>query len=178
VRLLGAVELGGPDGHVDLGSPQQRCVFAVLAMTPRQTVSVDALVDRVWGEHIPRNVRTVLYTYVSRLRGLLRQASGGNGQAVLRRRDGGYALEVDPEQVDLHRARKLATAARAAGHTPAGAQRAAGLLAQACELWSGSPLAGVASDWAERVRAGWSTNGGHCSPNGSTRRSGSASTTR
>lgn len=154
VRLLGPVELWGPDGHVDLGSPQQRCVFTVLAMTPRQTVSVDALVDRVWGEQIPRNVRTVLYTYVSRLRGLLRQASGGNGRAVLRRRDGGYALEIDPEQVDLHLARRLATDARAARHTVDGAQRTARLLAQACELWSGAPLAGVASDWAERVRVG------------------------
>jgi len=154
VRLLGPVELWGPHGHVDLGSPQQRCVFTVLAMTPRQTVSVDALVDRVWGEQTPRNVRTVLYTYVSRLRGLLRQASGGNGRAVLRRRDGGYALEVDPEQVDLHLARRLATDARAAGNTADGAHRAARLLAQACALWSGAPLAGVASDWAERVRVG------------------------
>lgn len=154
MRLLGPVELWGTGGQVDLGAPQQRCVFTVLAVAPRQTVSVDELVDRVWGERTPRNVRTVLYTYVSRLRGRLRQASEGNGYTALRRRDGGYALEVDPQQVDLHRARKLATDARAAGHTPHGSQRAAELLAQACDLWSGTPLAGVASDWADRVRVG------------------------
>jgi DNA-binding SARP family transcriptional activator len=154
VRLLGPVELWGSDGQVDLGGPQQRCVFTVLAITPRQTVPVDVLVDRVWGERIPRNVRTVLYTYVSRLRGLLRQADGGDRRTVLRRRDGGYVLELDPGQVDLHQARKLAADARAAGHTPPGTARAAALLAQACELWSGTPLAGVTSDWAERVRVG------------------------
>jgi DNA-binding SARP family transcriptional activator len=156
VRLLGPVEVWGSGGPVDLGAPQQRCVFAALAMTPRQLVSVDALVDRVWGEQIPRNVRTVLYTYVSRLRGVLQQAGGGgNGQAVLRRRDGGYALELDPERVDLHRVRRLASAARAAaGRPPDGDRRAAALLAEACDLWTGAALAGVSGDWVDRVRAG------------------------
>ncbi|MPZ27618.1 MAG: hypothetical protein GEV12_14715 [Micromonosporaceae bacterium] len=154
VRLLGPVELWGAGGRVDLGAPQQRCVFTVLAMSPRQTVSVDALVDRVWGDQLPRNVRTVLYTYVSRLRRQLRRANGAGGQTVLRHRDGGYALEVDPEQVDLHRARRLATEARAARRRPDGTERAAELLAQACDLWVGPPLAGVTSDWAERVRVG------------------------
>jgi DNA-binding SARP family transcriptional activator len=131
-------------------------VFAALAMTPRRLVSVDALVDRVWGEQIPRNVRTILYTYVSRLRGVLQRAGGGgNGQAVLRRRDGGYALELDPERVDLHRARRLASEARAAaGRPPDGDRRAAALLAEACDLWTGTALAGVSGDWVDRVRAG------------------------
>ena len=155
VRLLGPVELWGTDGPVDLGTPQQRCVFTVLAMTPRQLVPVDALVDRVWGEQMPRNARTVLYTYVSRLRGLLQQAGGGAGQDALRRRNGGYALEVDPDRVDLHRARRLAAQARAAaGRPPDGDRRAAALLAEACELWSTTALAGVAGDWVDRVRTG------------------------
>lgn len=154
VRLLGPVELWGAGGRVDLGAPQQRCVFTALAMTPRQTVPVDALVDRVWGDQLPRNVRTVLYTYVSRLRRALRRANGAGGPTVLRHRDGGYVLEVDPEQVDLHRARRLVTEARAARRRPDGTERAAELLAQACDLWAGPPLAGVTSDWAERIRVG------------------------
>jgi DNA-binding SARP family transcriptional activator len=155
VRLLGPVELWGADGPIDLGTPQQRCVFTVLAMTPRQLVPIEALVDRVWGEQAPRNTRTVLYTYVSRLRGLLQRAGGRDGGELLRRRNGGYALDVDPDLVDLHRARRLATEARAAaGRPPDGDQRAAALLAEACDLWSATALAGVTGDWVDRVRTG------------------------
>jgi DNA-binding SARP family transcriptional activator len=155
VRLLGPVELWGAHGPIDLGTPQQRCVFTVLAMTPRQLVPIDALVDRVWGEQVPRNARTVLYTYISRLRGLLRRAGGGTGQDTLRRRDGGYALEVDPDRVDLHRSRRLAAEARAAaGRAPDGDRRSAALLAEACDMWSATALAGVTGDWVDRVRTG------------------------
>jgi DNA-binding SARP family transcriptional activator/tetratricopeptide (TPR) repeat protein len=151
VRLLGPVGARVATRPVELGPPQQRCVFAVLAMTPRQTVPVDLMVDRVWGEQVPRNVRTVLYTYVSRLRGLL---ADGGGRELLRRRDGGYALEIDPDQVDLHRARRLASQGRAAAELAGGDERAAELLAEAAALWAGTPLTGVNGEWAERVRIG------------------------
>lgn len=157
VRLLGSVELWNSQQPINLGAPRQQCVFAVLALVCGQAVPTEVLIDRVWGEQVPRNVRTVLYTYVSRLRSLLRQASApepgyGDGQAVLRRRAGGYALELAPEQVDLHRSRRLAAQARAAAGRPGGGRQAAALLAQACELWSGPPLAGITGDWAERMR--------------------------
>lgn len=149
--MLGPVGARVATRPVELGPPQQRCVFAVLAMTPRQTVPVDLMVDRVWGEQVPRNVRTVLYTYVSRLRGLL---ADGGGRELLRRRDGGYALEIDPDQVDLHRTRRLASQGRAAAEQAGGDERAAELLAEAAALWTGTPLTGVNGEWAERVRIG------------------------
>lgn len=149
--MLGPVGVRVATQLVDLGPPQQRCVFAVLAMTPQQTVPVELMVDRVWGEQVPRNVRTVLYTYVSRLRGLL---ADGGGRELLRRRDGGYALEIDPDQVDLHRARHLASQGRAAAEQPGGDERAAELLAEAAALWTGTPLTGINGEWAERVRVG------------------------
>lgn len=154
VRLLGQVGLSGADGPLDPGTPQQRCVLAALALTPGNTVTVDALVDRVWGEETPHNVRAVLYTYISRLRGLIERAGGGRGRDVLRHRDGGYALDVDPELVDLHRSRRLATRARAAAARPDGLGQAADLFAQACALWAGAPLTGLRSDWACRMSSG------------------------
>ncbi|QSB15162.1 winged helix-turn-helix domain-containing protein [Natronosporangium hydrolyticum] len=158
VRLLGSVELGSSAGRVDLGGPRQRCVFTVLAMTPRQTVPMETLIERVWGDQVPRNVRTVLYTYVSRLRSLLAEATDGAaaGQSLLRRRAGGYQLELAPDEIDLHRSRQLVTQARAAAGTgdPAARRRAVELLRSAGELWSGPPLTGISGDWAERVRTG------------------------
>jgi DNA-binding SARP family transcriptional activator len=137
---------------IALGPPQQRCVFAILAMTPRQTVPLEQIIDRVWGEPVPRNVRTVLYTYVSRLRGVL--AGGGAGRELLRRRDGGYALDIDPHRVDLHRVRHLAGQGRAVAGQPGGADQAARLLAEACALWTGTALTGINGEWVERVRVG------------------------
>ena len=50
VRLLGPVGLSIDGTERDLGSPKQRCVFAVLALSAGQVVSVDRLVQEVWGD--------------------------------------------------------------------------------------------------------------------------------
>jgi hypothetical protein len=50
VRVLGPVEVWDGEVNVQLGPPRQRCVLAVLAMTPGQPVTPEALVDRVWGD--------------------------------------------------------------------------------------------------------------------------------
>jgi DNA-binding SARP family transcriptional activator/tetratricopeptide (TPR) repeat protein len=150
VRLLGVVELLGEEGdRVGLGPPQQRCVLAALAMTPGRPVAVEALVETVWRDHPPENVREVLYTYVSRLRRVLRQAGAPAG--VLRRGDGGYVLDVPAEWVDVHRARGLARRARSG---EVDAQGAVELLREAAGLWWGTPLSGLKGEWAQRVRVG------------------------
>lgn len=148
IRLLGPVELWSADRQVSLGPRQQRCLLAVLAMTPRQTVSAELLVDRIWGERTPRNVRNALYTNLSRLRGTLASAEG----ALRRRGDSGYLLDVDDDEVDLHRARRLAVEARglAGDRSP----QAIELLRAAHTLWRGPPLADVRGAWADRVRHG------------------------
>jgi DNA-binding SARP family transcriptional activator len=148
VRLLGPVELWDAGRQVPLGPRQQRCVLAVLAMTPRQPVPADLLIDRVWGERPPRNVRNALYTNLSRLRGTLGRAAGR-----LRRDDTGYLLDVDDQQVDLLQARRLAAEGRGlAGARPDAAERAVEQLRAAHALWRGTPLGGLTGDWADRAR--------------------------
>lgn len=150
IRLLGAVGLRHRDREIALARPHRRCVLAVLAMTPGQPVSADSLVDRVWGDQPPRESRHSLYTHISAVRRLLEAIDGGDDRATLRRAGGGYLLEVDPDRVDLHRARRYAAEARGLAEGWAAVE----LLRRACRLWQGAPLAGLNGDWADRVRAG------------------------
>jgi tetratricopeptide (TPR) repeat protein/DNA-binding SARP family transcriptional activator len=93
-----------------------------------------------------------LYSYVARLRGRLQRAAGG-GEVELWSRSGSYALEADPESVDLCRFRRLRAQASAIGDS-GDDEHAAMLLREADEQWRGVALTGLAGNWADRIRAG------------------------
>lgn len=152
-RLLGSVEVRFQDRTLDAGEPRLRAVLAALLVNAGQVVSGDTLVDRVWGEQPPRCARDTLRTYVTRVRRLLEQAdAAGGSRPTVVRHPGGYLCDVDPDQVDLHRFRRLVGEARAAGPTEV---RSLGLLRDALSLWRGEALTGVPGDWAVRTRDAW-----------------------
>jgi DNA-binding SARP family transcriptional activator len=96
-------------------------------------VAQDTLIELLWGASAPTRAATVLQGYVSHLRKAL-------GPGVLVTRSPGYAVEIDDEQLDLHRFETLVEQARhdlAAGRM----EVAAGRLRQALGLWRGAPLA-------------------------------------
>lgn len=144
IRLLGAVELRLNSQQIDAGPARQRTVLAALAADAGRPVPVDALIDRVWGEHPPQRAKPTLYTYLGRLRRVL----APSGQLPLVRRSGGYVLDIEPDAVDLLRFADLTTRARTA---PAPAHVAA-LLREAFELWTGPALPGIDGEWAEGIR--------------------------
>ncbi|MBB5850501.1 BTAD domain-containing putative transcriptional regulator [Amycolatopsis umgeniensis] len=144
-RLLGPVEARIDNRPVELGHARQRCVLAVLLIDANQWLSADRLLDRAWGERIPRGGRDTLYGYLSRLRRSLRLSD----EAGIVRRDGGYVLTVDEDAVDLHRFRRLLAAARAADND----DDATALFKQALELWRGEPCAGLDTPWMLTMRA-------------------------
>ncbi|MFI1996018.1 BTAD domain-containing putative transcriptional regulator [Actinoplanes sp. NPDC020271] len=149
-RLLGPVGAIGDDGReIDAGTGKQRCVLAVLLMTPGRVVSAETLIDRVWGDTPPRSA-TPLAPYATRLRRVLDPLAG---PGTLRWTDGGYLLDVPPEQVDLYHSRLLVHDARTAAAS-GDHQRAADLLNAALADWQDVTLAGVPGEWADRVRAG------------------------
>jgi DNA-binding SARP family transcriptional activator len=152
VRVLGPVALVAGERAIDVGPPQRCAVLSALAVDAGRQVAVETLIDRVWGDQSPERVRRALHAHVARIRRLLEQvAADGGGTARLVRRSGGYALEVDPQRVDVHRFRRLCEQAR----EPASAAEQAALLREALDLWRGEPLAGVAGDWAVRTRQAW-----------------------
>jgi DNA-binding SARP family transcriptional activator/tetratricopeptide (TPR) repeat protein len=151
-RLLGPVEVHVDGRSVELGRPQLRTVLAALAVEAGQPVSADTLVDRLWDGAPPKGARGVLYTHITRIRRALESAEGNPRRAVLVRRAAGYVLEVDPDNIDLHRFRRLTAAARDVRQAD---RDRVGLLREALGLWRGTPLAGVRGHWAARSRVGW-----------------------
>lgn len=148
---LGPLELWHHDQRFALGSVKERCVLAVLVHARGEPVTVDVLMDRVWGDEMPRTAQDTLHSYLSRLRGRLRRAVGGMAQ-VERLSLGVYRLRVDPDHVDLLRfqqLRKDAGAAAERGETGP----AIGLLREAEALWRGEPLLEFSSAWATSARA-------------------------
>ncbi|MHA0286237.1 BTAD domain-containing putative transcriptional regulator [Mycobacterium sp. C3-094] len=101
-RLLGPLQVVDEDTLVDIGPPKQRVVLAMLALAAGRVVSVDRLVDAVWGEDIPASATASLQAYVSNLRRALRGASAETQMASpIVRRPPGYVLDVDPNSIDL-----------------------------------------------------------------------------
>ncbi|MFD0200447.1 MULTISPECIES: AfsR/SARP family transcriptional regulator [Saccharothrix] len=146
-RLLGDVAVAVGDRTLDLGPDRQRRVLAALAVDVGRVVSVERLIERVWHEAPPSRARATLVSYLSRLRHVLADAGAGD----IARRPGGYALEVDPAAIDLHRFRDR----RARARTCAGDDgQVAALLREALGLWRGEALTGLGGGWAaaERVR--------------------------
>jgi DNA-binding SARP family transcriptional activator/tetratricopeptide (TPR) repeat protein len=154
VRLLGPVGLWREGTEVELARSHRRCVLAVLAMTPGQPVSADTLVDRVWGDQPPQAARRSLYSHVSVVRRRLSEVDAGAGWVSLRAHDGSYRLDVDPDLIDLHRARRLLDEVhRLAGNGLERDQQAVAMLREAYALWRGTPLSGLKGGWAARTRA-------------------------
>jgi DNA-binding SARP family transcriptional activator len=145
-RLLGDVEVYLDSGTVPIGYAQLRCALTVLLIEANRTVSVDELVDRVWGERqLPRRPRGAVQHTVT----LLRNALAAVPDVAIEWRATGYQITLDAETVDLHRFRRLVDEVR----TTADDTSAVGAFDQALRLWRGEPFRGLDTPWLDRVRA-------------------------
>jgi DNA-binding SARP family transcriptional activator len=143
VRVLGPVEVLAPGRAVAVPGGRPRVVLAVLALHAGQAVGADRLAAALWDDRLPTNVRASLQTCVARLRRAL------DSDDLIETVRSGYVLRLDPEDVDLHRFRRLAAEAELLGD-PIGARR---VLVEALALWRGEPLTGVDSEALRRGEA-------------------------
>ncbi|MFG1892407.1 BTAD domain-containing putative transcriptional regulator [Micromonospora zamorensis] len=140
VRLLGPVEVVVADGAQAVNGVRRKAVLATLALHVGRVVSVDRLIDVVWGEQLPATAANTLQRHVSYLRGVL----GEPGSIVARQP--GYVLNTGPESTDVQAAERLLELARRSSDR---SEQVAHLTA-AVALWRGPPLADVAgSAWLE-----------------------------
>lgn len=145
IALLGPVEARRDGRSLELGGPQQRAVIAHLALDVGRIVSADRLIDRLWGENLPRTPLGTLQSYVSRLRRSIEpDRRSGAPATVLVSEAPGYTLRISPDAIDVHRfrswtdeARRLAAAGRA--------ETALARFDAALDLWSGTALGAIGS---------------------------------
>jgi predicted ATPase/DNA-binding SARP family transcriptional activator len=140
VAMLGPLVVRSGDGRpVEVGGARLRALLVRLALDPGRPVSVDALVDGLWGASPPAGAVNALQSLVSRLRRAL-PPDGPTGAAPVGSEPAGYRLDLDRDQVDAHRFERLALQGRAA--LEAGApDLAAAVLQEALALWRGPALA-------------------------------------
>ncbi|MFD4672462.1 BTAD domain-containing putative transcriptional regulator [Lentzea sp. NPDC058450] len=115
VRILGPVEVRGPQGTAVLTGARQRSIVAVLALNAGTPVAINRLVDVLWGDDPPRTAVRSLHSHVARVR----QALADCGMpGALMTKPGGYQLDANVDAAAFDRTRDLS-------------------------LWRGEPLAGT-----------------------------------
>jgi DNA-binding SARP family transcriptional activator len=137
-RLLGPLEVWVDEQWREINAPKWRSVLAALLINTGQVVSVETLIDEVWGEASPAKAANLISIYVLRLRRLL----GEEGGSLLVTRSPGYQLRIGPADTDIRQFETMVRDGRNALNT-GDQERAAGHLAEALALWRGSPLADV-----------------------------------
>ena len=132
LAFLGPFEARHAGEPLELGGARPRALLALLALNRGTVLSLDGIVEDLWGEESPATARHMVAVYVSRLRKTLGEDN------VLTRRPG-YLLEVGPEQIDVARFERLLAEGRealAAGDAASSAAR----LGEALALWRGPAL--------------------------------------
>jgi DNA-binding SARP family transcriptional activator len=138
----------GPLAIVDAGPrkvpsatmPQR--LLALLLLNANKVVPTGTIIDELWGTAGSKRTRQTVQTYVYQLRRTLESPADGSAGRLFETHPQGYLIRVEDDQLDLWRFDHLVSK----GHTalqhddPA---RAAELLRQALDLWTGEPLGGL-----------------------------------
>lgn len=157
-RLLGPIEVRVDGQVLDIGGLKQRALLAMLLLRANEPVSRDVLVEQLWGDHPPAGAPHTIEVYVSRLRKVLAAAAG---RPLVATRSAAYSLQVAPDELDVHRAERLAREGR--HELAAGAPGAAAVkFGEALALWRGGALADLRYEpffqaqisWLEEFRVG------------------------
>jgi len=138
-HVLGPVTASLDGTELKITAPRQRALLADLLINANQTVSTSKLIDGMWGDSPPQHPESALHIVVSRLRCALDVAA-----PRLVRDGSGYRVELDPEELDLARARALFADAQRAMRDGDSAHAAEAMEA-ALGCWTGEALADVAS---------------------------------
>jgi peptide/nickel transport system substrate-binding protein len=125
LQLLGPVEATLDGRPIPLGATKQRALLAMLGLHANATLSMDRLVDGLWGDDPPATAEKMVQLYVSQLRRVL------NGAAEIITHGRGYELRIEEERVDAARFERLVRE---------------GTADEALALWHGEALADVSQE--------------------------------
>ncbi|GGS88902.1 hypothetical protein GCM10010156_54200 [Planobispora rosea] len=140
--ILGPLEVRRDGTPIEVTGDRQRALLTGLLLRRGSVVPFEQLVDEIFADRLPRDVRNTLQTCVTRLRRFLGQ------DGIVLTRSPGYLLDVPEDSVDAGRFTALVSRA---GCT-ADPHGRLGLLEEALGLWRGPALAGFDFARAEAAR--------------------------
>jgi len=149
--VLGPVRGWRGRGELELGPPQQRALLAMLLLARGRQVSLQGLINGLWGEQVPSAATSTVRTYASRLRRNLDPGAGRRRDQLIQSAGDGYLVRPEVLLLDLSTFERRLHGARAARdrHDTAASAR---LLREALGLWQGAALAGVPGPYADSQR--------------------------
>ena len=130
-RVLGPLEVLSEGAACSLGGQKQRTVIAVLVAAGGRAVSVDSLLQAIYGDDAAPSSRATLHTYVSNLRGVL-------GDVIVRRADA-YLVDLAGAVTDAAEFENAYNAALQLGSV----EDMATHLRLALRMWRGHPYADI-----------------------------------
>ena len=145
-RILGRFEALVDGRRLDLSRRRERALLGVLLLNLGEVVSVDALIDSVWGDRAPASARHLVHEYVSRIRSAFGDAS------LIATRAPGYVVERDACELDAAQFSELVGEARSAAAAD-DLPDALKAYDEALGLWRGDALSDVALDGDARSAA-------------------------
>jgi DNA-binding SARP family transcriptional activator len=137
-KILGPLELFVGSRRLELGGTRQQIVVATLLLNANRVVTLDRLLDAIYGEDLPPTSRSQAQISISSLRRLF--ASRG-ADAVIVTRAHGYIIQVDSGQLDSQLFDEMIATARDAKHP----DQAVARYRDALRLWRGPALDGIDS---------------------------------
>ncbi len=140
--ILGSLEITVGAQRLEPGGTRQQIVLATLLLSANEVVTVDRLLEAIYGADMPSTSRSQLQISISSLRRLF--AAHCHQDEVITTHPQGYIISVDRGQLDSQQFEELAAAGRAA--CDAGqSEQAVASYRDALRLWRGPALNGLDS---------------------------------
>lgn len=142
-QVLGPLEVFDEDRVCTPTPPKVNRVLALLLFRANQVVSIDSLIEELWGEHPPQSAIGTAQTYIYQLRRFLDPRDDrAPEQEWLITKAPGYLTRVSGHQLDVTAFEALSRQGRQLlerGHP----EQASHLLRRALDLWKGPILANI-----------------------------------
>ncbi|MGC0383095.1 DNA-binding SARP family transcriptional activator [Streptomyces sp. SAI-129] len=146
IHVLGPMTILGDDLEPVVLAPKPRRLLALLAVNADSAISVNALVQELWGDNPPRTATATIQTYIGQVRRTIAEALGKSAnevaEEILVTEGGSYVLSTQGVALDITEYEMLTAAGNAAvqrGEFVEGSD----LLHQAVALWRGPALVNV-----------------------------------
>jgi DNA-binding SARP family transcriptional activator len=140
-KILGPVEITAGSERLDLGGTRQQIVIAMLLLHANRVVTMDRLLEAIYGEDLPPTARSQAQISISWLR---RVFAARSRDPIILTREHGYAINVDSAGLDSRQFEELVASARTS-RDAGRLDQAVAYYRDALRLWRGPALDGIDS---------------------------------